>query len=77
MISHMESAATDTQGAAAYIKDKTGVAVSARTLEGHRSRGLGPRYLRIAGRVAYRFEDLDAHIDSCVVEPSEVRTNVG
>ncbi len=32
--------------------------------------------MRIAGRVAYRFQDLDAHIDSCVVEAGEVSADV-
>ena len=62
---------TDTRGAADYIKRKTGISVSPRTLQGHRGRGIGARFMRIAGRVAYRFQDLDGYIDSCVVEPRE------
>ncbi len=38
-----EATATDTQGAADYIKRKTGIAVSPRTLEGQRGRGRSGR----------------------------------
>jgi hypothetical protein len=67
----------DTPKAAEYIWSRTGCRPSIRTLESWRSRGSGPRFLRVAGRIAYRQSDLDDFIESCVVEPSEVRTNVG
>lgn len=43
-----------TAQAAAYVSR------SPRTLEGYRSRGVGPRYHRRDGRVVYRRSDLDA-----------------
>jgi hypothetical protein len=33
--------------------------LSPRTLEGWRSNGNGPRYLKIGGRVVYRLEDVE------------------
>jgi hypothetical protein len=35
--------------------------ISARTLERWRWLGLGPRYLKIGGRVVYRIEDIQAY----------------
>ncbi|MEM7399763.1 MAG: helix-turn-helix domain-containing protein [Pseudomonadota bacterium] len=35
-------------------------ALSPRTLEQWRWRGVGPRYLKLGGRVVYRLEDLEA-----------------
>lgn len=34
--------------------------MSERTLERWRWRGVGPRYLKLGGRVAYRLEDVEA-----------------
>lgn len=34
--------------------------LSPRTLEQWRWRGVGPRYLKLGGRVAYRLEDIEA-----------------
>jgi hypothetical protein len=34
--------------------------ISERTLEGWRSRGLGPRYVKVGGRVVYRLADIEA-----------------
>jgi hypothetical protein len=34
--------------------------LSPRTLEGWRSSGSGPKYLKIGGRVVYRLEDIEA-----------------
>ncbi len=67
--------ATDTRGAASYITEHAGVATSHRTLEGQRQRGVGPRYVKIVGRISYRYHDLDEFIESCVVEPSEAQSN--
>ena len=39
-----------------------------RTLEVWRSQGIGPRYLRVAGRVQYRREDLDDYLEAHAVE---------
>lgn len=63
--------ATDTKGAADYIRHKVGISLSPRTMERHRRHGVGPRFLKIAGQVAYRYQDLDAHIDSCLIDPCE------
>lgn len=34
--------------------------ISGRTLEGFRTRGIGPPYLKIGGRVVYRLADIEA-----------------
>ena len=52
----------DQFGAAAYV----GV-VSAKTMENWRSLGIGPRYLKLGGRVAYRIVDLDAWLEEQVI----------
>ena len=52
----------DQFGAAAHV----GV-VSPKTLENWRGLGIGPRYLKLGGRVAYRIADLDAWLDEQVV----------
>ena len=38
--------------------------VSEKTMDGWRVRGVGPRYVKLGGRVFYRQEDLDAHIEA-------------
>lgn len=48
--------------------------VQQRTLEIWRKEGRGPRYLRLAGkrsRVLYKVSDLEAWLDSHLVEPGE------
>ena len=35
-----------------------------------RSRGEGPRYLKLGKRVVYSGRDLNAYLDECVVEPT-------
>lgn len=35
--------------------------ISARTLEGWRSRKRGPKYLRVGARVVYRLQDIEAY----------------
>jgi hypothetical protein len=35
--------------------------MSTRTLEQWRWKGIGPRYLKIGGRVLYRLEDIEAY----------------
>lgn len=46
----------DTRAAAAFL------GVSARTLEGFRVRGGGPRFVKIGGAVRYRVESLEAFL---------------
>lgn len=43
--------------------------MSERTLEAWRSKGTGPRYLKIGGRVSYRLEDIEEFERSAMVEP--------
>ena len=40
------------------------VGLSIRTLEKHRIYGTGPRYSKLGGRVVYRFEDIQAWVES-------------
>ena len=35
-----------------------------------RSRGEGPRYLKVGKRVLYRGRDLNQYLDECVIEPT-------
>jgi predicted site-specific integrase-resolvase len=48
--------------------------VSQRTLEGWRSRGKGPVYLRLGGRVAYRVIDIERFEIECLQSGSRVRS---
>ncbi len=50
------TAVLDTRAAADFL------GVSARTLEGFRVRGGGPRFVKIGGAVRYRVESLDAFL---------------
>lgn len=49
----------NTKGAAKYLNDR-GYSYTENTLTAYRSKGRGPKFLRIGGRVYYRTEDLDA-----------------
>jgi len=49
------------------------IGLSQSTLDTMRSKGRGPRYLRIGGRVYYRKDDLDAYIEAGVVETADSR----
>jgi predicted DNA-binding transcriptional regulator AlpA len=40
--------------------------ISEASLERWRSEGIGPRYLKIGGRVLYRQVDIDAYEESCL-----------
>ena len=40
------------------------------TLSQWRHRGVGPRYVRLGGRVLYLGRDLNGYLDSMVVEPT-------
>ena len=55
---NVRPAALDGAGAAAYLGG-----LSAHTLRNWRTRGVGPRYLRLGDRVVYRIADLDAYLD--------------
>ena len=56
-----DSALLSTRDAAAYL------ALSPRTLEKWRTRGVGPAYSRIGRRVVYRRDDLDEFVAAGVV----------
>ena len=56
-----DSALLSTRDAAAYL------ALSPRTLEKWRTRGVGPAYSRIGRRVVYRRDDLDKFVAAGVV----------
>lgn len=38
-----------------------------------RSRGEGPRYIRVGKRILYRGRDLNEFLDECVIEPTSRR----
>ncbi|WP_323029674.1 DNA-binding protein [Castellaniella defragrans] len=40
--------------------------ISEATLERWRSVGIGPKFLKLCGRVAYRQVDIEAHEESCL-----------
>ena len=44
--------------------------LSPRTLERWRWENVGPRYLKIGGRVVYRLEDIDAYEARRICEPA-------
>ena len=60
-----------TEEAAARIR------ASATTLETWRSARCGPRYVKIGGRVFYRDIDLDAYVESQMVEPQNGKRHRG
>ena len=41
-------------------------AISEATLERWRSEGIGPRFLKLCGRVLYRLVDIEAYGESCL-----------
>lgn len=47
--------------------------LSVSTLDTMRSKGRGPRYLRIGSRIYYRRGDLDAYVEAGVVETTDSR----
>lgn len=65
---------------AAGMKDRMTVSAAAEhiglspsTLNKMRHEGRGPRYMRLGNRVMYRRQDLDAYLDSAVVETADSR----
>ncbi len=44
--------------------------VSQATLERWRSEGIGPKYLKLNGRVIYRKTDIETYEESCIVTPA-------
>ena len=55
-----------------YRTDDAALAIIATrgTLSQWRYRGAGPRYVRLGGRVLYLGADLNAYLDSLVIEPT-------
>lgn len=47
---------------------KAGYRFNENTLRNWRAAGVGPRYLKIRGRVFYRRADLNTYINACTVE---------
>lgn len=43
--------------------------VSQATLERWRHEGIGPKYLKLSGRIIYRKTDIDAYEEFCLVTP--------
>lgn len=41
------------------------IGVAARTLANWRSKGVGPRQIKVGGRVFYRLDDLQVFVDEC------------
>ena len=50
--------------------------VSEATLEGWRSRGVGPKFLKLPGRVLYRICDIEAYEESCISTSTARRNSV-
>jgi len=55
----------DTKQAAAYR------GLSPKTLQNERWRGIGPRYIRQGGFIAYRRSDLERYLAECAVETEQ------
>ena len=55
-----------------YRTDDPALAILATrgTLSQWRHRGVGPRYVRLGGRVLYLGRDLNDYLDSLVIEPA-------
>lgn len=45
-----------------------------KTLEKWRARGIGPKYLRLGGRIRYTAQAIQEYISSCVVDPTAAAT---
>ena len=45
-----------------------------KTLEKWRSRGIGPRFLRVGGRVRYRQADIEQFLNEAVIDPAAAAT---
>lgn len=51
-------------------------ALSEATLERWRSEGIGPRFLKLCGRVLYRQVDIEAYEESCLATSTKTTTPV-
>ncbi len=51
--------------------------VSEATLERWRSEGIGPRFMKIQGRVLYRLQDIEAYEEQCLRESTSVPVQKG
>ena len=51
--------------------------VSEATLERWRSEGIGPVFLKLQGRVAYRIEDIEAYESESLRKSTSERVNAG
>lgn len=50
--------------------------VSEATLERWRSEGIGPKFLKLCGRVIYRQVDIEAFEESCLATSTKTATSV-
>ena len=51
-------------------------AISAATLERWRSEGIGPKFLKLCGRVLYRQVDIEAYEEACLATSTKTTTPV-
>ncbi|ONF43315.1 terminase [Marinobacter lutaoensis] len=51
--------------------------VSEATLERWRSEGIGPRFMKIQGRVLYRLQDIEAYEEQCLRESTSTPVTDG
>lgn len=51
-------------------------AISEATLERWRSEGIGPKFLKLCGRVLYRQVDIEAYEESCLATSTKTTTPV-
>lgn len=51
--------------------------VSEATLERWRSEGIGPRFMKIQGRVLYRLQDIEAYEEQCLRESTSTPVTAG
>ena len=51
-------------------------AISEATLERWRSEGIGPKFLKLCGRVLYRQVDIEAYEESCLATSTKTITAV-
>ncbi len=67
----------ETKVEAAHLNQKQLAArwhISEATLERWRSEGIGPKFLKLCGRVLYRQVDIEAYEESCVATSTKTMT---
>lgn len=51
--------------------------ISEATLERWRSEGIGPKFLKLCGRVLYRQVDIEAYEESCLATSTKTQVSAG